>query len=574
MKERNRLRRWACGVFATVVVLTALAVAAGWRARTTEQLLERADAEMERDPKRALAMLDSLDRDRLCGAAQEAKFALLYTQAQDKNYIDETNDSLIRAAADYFESHGEVRDRFRALYYRGRVHVNRGEYSRAMIAFMEAEMLVGELDDCYLAGLLYVQMGNIYKRYYDYPKALDAYRTAYAYYLNTDRELHQYHVLLDVALMYFQLKDYANSESFLKQVLSYAVCRSDKLLCEYCYGNLIILYNEQQRFVEADSLLDGLFRIKELDRIESSTLLASLAYLYAFRGNVRLAKDCLAKASKNSDSQNDLLDLSYYNAIVSYQLKEYRTAYVKLVESTVLQDSLLRHVLQQPILSTQRDFLMHKLHYQAYRIQVRRRLMFFYVLITSLLVSMTLYYLFVRLRRKDEEICRFMEMLENQQRNMHREHSMMEKQIHALFRRQFQLFNELGCVYYEHSTAAGRKDRIFREVDTRIKQLAEEDSASFHELENIVNCYQQNAMTYLRVEFPNLKMHELHHLCFLFAGFVPTMISVLLHVRIGTVYKRASRLKLRIQNSAAPHKELFLKLMDKPLVSDLYINKE
>ena len=89
-------------MFATVVVLTALAVAAGWRARTTERLLERADAEMERDPKRALAMLDSLDRDRLCGAAQEAKFALLYTQAQDKNYIDETNDSLIRAAADYF----------------------------------------------------------------------------------------------------------------------------------------------------------------------------------------------------------------------------------------------------------------------------------------------------------------------------------------------------------------------------------------------------------------------------------------------------------------------------------------
>ncbi len=182
---------WAHGLTLLVLGLTALSVVAVLRARSVERRLSAADAAMDDNPHRALALLDSLDADRLCGRAQQAKYALLYTQAQDKNYIDETNDSLICVASDYYESRGSVRDRFRSLYYRGRICVNRGEYSRAMIAFMEAELLLRDLHDDYLAGLLYVQMGNIYKWYYDYPKALKAYRTAYACYLNTNRELHQ-----------------------------------------------------------------------------------------------------------------------------------------------------------------------------------------------------------------------------------------------------------------------------------------------------------------------------------------------------------------------------------------------
>lgn len=151
-------------------------------------------------------------------------------------------------------------------------------------------------------------------------------------------------------------------------------------------------------------------------------------------------------------------------------------------------------------------------------------------------------------------------MFQELQHNVQQEHSVMEAQINDLYIKQFQFINELGEAYYEHAADAGRKERIYRDVETRILQLSD-DSATLHEMEDIINRCKQDAVRHLRAEFPDLKKHELYHLCYLFAGFSPNMISVLLRARIGTVYKRSSRLKAKIQASDAPHKSLFLELL-------------
>ena len=84
-----------------------------------------------------------------------ARYALLYSQALDKNYIDKTNDSLINIAVDYYRQTDEVRSKFLSYYYKGRIHWNAEENPEAMLAFMEAEQLVDALGDDYYAGLLY-----------------------------------------------------------------------------------------------------------------------------------------------------------------------------------------------------------------------------------------------------------------------------------------------------------------------------------------------------------------------------------------------------------------------------------
>ena len=64
----------------------------------------------------AYAVLDSIDgRLFLPGSYQQARYALLYTKAQYKNYIDCDNDSLISLAVDYAEAHGNKKDRFYLL---------------------------------------------------------------------------------------------------------------------------------------------------------------------------------------------------------------------------------------------------------------------------------------------------------------------------------------------------------------------------------------------------------------------------------------------------------------------------
>ena len=120
-----------------------------------------------------------------------AHYALLYTQAQDKNYIDETNDSLISMAVDYYRHTDDVHHKFLSQYYKGRVHFNAKDYLNATTCYMEAEQLVDEVGDDYLAGLLYAELGRIYRLYYDFPKSLDAHQKAADFYERAGKIRHR-----------------------------------------------------------------------------------------------------------------------------------------------------------------------------------------------------------------------------------------------------------------------------------------------------------------------------------------------------------------------------------------------
>ena len=124
--------------------------------------LHRAEALMNEHPDSAWAVLNTLSPDEMGQNRTRALYALLYTQAQDKNYIDETNDSLIRIAVDYYRDTDDVRHKFLSYYYKGRVHFNAKDYLSATSCYMEAEQLADAVGDNYLTGLLYAELGRIY----------------------------------------------------------------------------------------------------------------------------------------------------------------------------------------------------------------------------------------------------------------------------------------------------------------------------------------------------------------------------------------------------------------------------
>ena len=86
--------------------------------------LHRAEALMNEHPDSAWAVLNTLSPDEMGKNRPRALYALLYTQAQDKTYRDETNDSLISVAVDYYRDTDDVRQKFLSYYYKGRVHFN------------------------------------------------------------------------------------------------------------------------------------------------------------------------------------------------------------------------------------------------------------------------------------------------------------------------------------------------------------------------------------------------------------------------------------------------------------------
>ena len=83
-------------------VLAAMTIVScnGARKSETYRLLEDVDSYIEARPDSALAVLEGIDKSELTSKELEAKYALLLSQALDKNYIDRTDFEVLKPAID------------------------------------------------------------------------------------------------------------------------------------------------------------------------------------------------------------------------------------------------------------------------------------------------------------------------------------------------------------------------------------------------------------------------------------------------------------------------------------------
>ena len=73
------------------------------------------------------------------------------------------------------------------------------------------------------------------------------------------------------------------------------------------------------------------------------------------------------------------------------------------------------------------------------------------------------------------------------------------------------------------------------------------DPKTQKDLEAWLNATQENAVSKLRADHPELKEEEIRLFCSISVGFTPTMMSVLLKKDKSVVYNRVSRLKAKIK---------------------------
>ena len=86
--------------------------------RQANETIRRAELLMQDEPDSALHMLQTVDRHDLSGESL-ARYALVYSIAQDKSGIDVANDSLLRIAYNYYSCHPEDSLYARSQYYMG-----------------------------------------------------------------------------------------------------------------------------------------------------------------------------------------------------------------------------------------------------------------------------------------------------------------------------------------------------------------------------------------------------------------------------------------------------------------------
>lgn len=113
-------------------------------------------------PEEALAALDSLSSSGdISGREANAKFALLYSIALDKNGIDSADDSLINVAVNWYRRHGAADEKLKAYYCQGRVYQNGGDNEAAMESFVLAQSYSGNAKNNIDVGILYLKCGAL-----------------------------------------------------------------------------------------------------------------------------------------------------------------------------------------------------------------------------------------------------------------------------------------------------------------------------------------------------------------------------------------------------------------------------
>jgi len=383
----------------TILLLLGLLLLVGCNdPKSVTDTLHRAEALMNEHPDSAWAVLNTLSADEMGQNRIRALYALLYTQAQDKTYRDETNDSLISIAVDYYRHTDDVRRKFLSYYYKGRVHFNAKDYLNATTYYMEAEQLADAVGDDYLTGLLYAELGRIYDIYYDYPKSLKAYQKAADCYGRAGKIRHRNYMWLNQSGVCRNMKEYDKGKRLLQLVLAAAKEDEDYGLMESCLGDLVMLCIEEERMSEAKAFYAELKLMVDED-YGSPSFLGKLAQLYALEGDFIQAKKCLEQGWSRATDKTDSVSLYISFAGLHRLQGENALAYQELQKGVTMQNGEARQALQQPVLTAQRDYLSEKLMFETYRRRVEERLNLLYILV-SVLTLVIVTFMFVRVFKK------------------------------------------------------------------------------------------------------------------------------------------------------------------------------
>ena len=173
--------------------------------------LTSAEISMNDRPETSLEVLESIDKNLLSTRKQKAKNALLYSMALDKNYIDIKADSIIAPAVEYYECHGTKEERFLCNYYNARIYENAGDNENALLYAAKAESIDTSKIPAENKCLLYAMKGRIYHNDWRITEAIDSYKMACDYAVESERYRHYVYYLLKLADIYRYDNDYESS---------------------------------------------------------------------------------------------------------------------------------------------------------------------------------------------------------------------------------------------------------------------------------------------------------------------------------------------------------------------------
>ena len=144
-----------------ILILAYCILVACTRTSPNAQLVQ-ADSLMQKFPDSALRFLQKIRPEELNSLEDRACHALLLTEVKDKNFIQQTEDSQIRIAVQYYDSIKDIPMQAKSYYYLGCIWRDKDKHPEALKEFFKAITYSKKANDNKLTGYIYNNIANIY----------------------------------------------------------------------------------------------------------------------------------------------------------------------------------------------------------------------------------------------------------------------------------------------------------------------------------------------------------------------------------------------------------------------------
>ncbi len=330
----------------TLLAVAASALLSCTGNRGTEALLQRAEDIMNERPDSALMILRNMDEGGLRTKGLKARHALLLSQALDKNYIDLQSDSIISKAVRYYEKTTDHESLFKSYYYLGRIHFNAGNYNDAMQTYLKADELTGRTDDDFAKALLYAQIGNLYRTYYNNTRSLEFFERAYEHYEKAGMESHKIYTKISMGPIYNDIGEYEKGLSMIREALQWGHDNGRLDVCAECFDLIFLMSMTKDK----PELIDECIRGYGVDCLPSSFWVnLGLGYRYGTEGDDTSCRELMEKAWNLAESSNDSISVLFAEYKLLAGKGDYRNALQKHEAILEMEEASLKRTLTAPL---------------------------------------------------------------------------------------------------------------------------------------------------------------------------------------------------------------------------------
>lgn len=503
-------------------------------------------------PDSALTLLATIDTAALHSDADRALFAMLHNLAVFKSFSDSLDEDALNRAADYFI---EARDNSRAsrtLYLLGNLQMARKQLGSAAVSLTRGLELASENNDFFNQGLCAFSLYELFGDSYDTNRQITYARKASDYFRLARKSDWEQFALVYLAGAYINIDRNDSAMYVLNEVLQNPTTLRDSSLIALASESYALAAYKSNQSSDAVKYYANAYRHDSIS-VAGTGSIFNIRMLLDFRDISKATQEDVEILRRLVDADTSAIPFH----ILARQ-NRYKEAYEEIEKYRMMQDDFISNVMNRTVDSSIAQYQKQQNILLDNRLKAIQRNRIFTAVIVFLIAVASILWVRSRLIRKHYENEKLVERARflSETLNMYMEKSgYLSDNMKGLFRDKFNTIDRLCAAYYETNSK-----RTVSEVKSIIHDLIS-GPEGLQEIERNIDLQSDNLIARFREEMPGLKDYEYTLFIYSALHFSTNSIALLTDVKKEVLYNRKSRLKAKIHDSNAPHKDPFIEAL-------------